>query len=137
MKAHYILVAMLCVLTLTLSSGCHEGPREGKQYGGFSETGTVYIQEKALSKELAVDNQQYSKLPNGALQVDTILRNRTKKRLAVECSTEFKDVGGFGVSDTTGWRVIVLQPLSGVTYTSLSTVTNAATFTVHIRPATK
>ena len=119
--------------------GCSrsEGPSAGKSYNNFIEEGSVYLYNKSLSKAIAIDAQQYRRLSHGALQVDTIIRNRIGKPVAIECSTEFKDANNFGIGDATGWEVMVLQPMAAVTYTSLSTVSTADKFTVRIRPATK
>ena len=132
------LLALVGVAVLLAVVGCkhHEGAYVGKVYDG-GEKQTCYIQEEALMKALSIDNQQYKRLANGAMKVETIIRNRTKQRVAIECRTEFKDAEYFGLDDQTAWEFIVLQPLASTTYVGLSTVTNAERFAVHIRPGTK
>lgn len=146
MRAIRLLLIMACFGALVIPCACHrmhEGPYAGKAIGEFAEKQTVYFFEQEngsggkLSKVVSIDGQQYQKLPHGALKVDTIVRNRLKKAVAIECSTEFKDAKFFGVNDATGWEVLVLQPLESRTYTSLSTNTTAEHFTVRIRAATK
>lgn len=134
-----ISLLVLSLVVLSGAAGCRraEGPAAGKAFNDFSENRTVYIMERNLSDVLAIDKQRHAKMPNGALKVDTVLRNRLEKPIWIEASTEFRDADQFSIDDTTPWKVFVLQPLESKTYTSMSTRTNAETFTVHIRSAKK
>lgn len=137
MKSRMILPVLMLIAGAFLTGCRHEGAYAGRSHKGFVESGTVYFYDKALSKAVAIDAQEYSELPHGALQVNTVIRNRLQKPIVVECSTEFKNANSVGVGDVTGWEVISLQPLASVTYTSMSTTTEAELFTVRVRGTTK
>jgi len=138
-KPTTVIICTGLAAAILLAPGCrgHEGPYAGRSYQDFSENLSSYFYDKDLAKAVAIDGQQYARLSNGALQVQTIVRNRTDQLVVIECSTEFKDANNFAIGDTTGWEVIHLQPRAGVTYTSLSTSTRAEKFTVRIRPVQK
>lgn len=133
-----LLITLTILLIAFFCTSCHhEGSYAGKGYGNFTEGNTIYIMDKGLSKALSIDGQKSSILPHGALEVKTILRNRLKRPITVECSTVFKDVNGFSLNDETGWAVMTIQPLATKTHISMSTVTNAQKYSVRIRPVTK
>jgi hypothetical protein len=132
----FALLAAFAIFAPALFACRHEGAYAGRSFGE-GETETVYLTDRSLSRSIAIDAQEVAQLPNGALQVRTVLRNRRDEPVYVECSTEFKNANNIGIGDVTGWQFISLQPRSSVTYTSISTATDAAAFTVHIRPASQ
>lgn len=133
MKTNCILTLSALMFAVCLLAGCNHTPTAAKQRDNFPGNGNCYVMGKKLSKELSVEGQQLTRMPNGALKVSTLIRNRTHGIKTIQCGTTYKS-GNFPVQDG-GWQTLSIPPLETKTHEAISTRTDVETATVNIRSA--
>ncbi|MEQ8820626.1 MAG: YcfL family protein [Sumerlaeia bacterium] len=93
----------------------------------------VNILNRDLRKKVAADIVDAERLPDGRLRARVSLRNSTKKPLAVQARTVFKDELGISTGDETPWQPLFFAPQQSLGYAEVSREPTAQTFTVEVR----
>jgi len=122
---------LIPILAGLLVGGCTHTPTVAKRRDHFAGDASCYIMGKKLAKELSIEGQQVARMPNGALKVTTLIRNRTRSVKTIQCGVTYTS-GGFPVQDG-GWQTISIPPLETRSCEAISTRTDVETATVNIR----
>ena len=91
------------------------------------------LMDDAARRSVTCSALQERALPDGRLEVVSVLRNRETRRIQIQVQCVFKDAQGIGTSDETPWKDVILTEngMENVSFASMNAL--AKTYTVRVR----
>ena len=129
-------LASVLLAALTVA-GCATGggARLPENSGKFNQElgAKVVLMDDAAQRSVTCSALQERALPDGRLEVVSVLRNRETRRIQVQVQCVFKDAQGIGTGDETPWKDVILteNAMENVMFASMNAL--AKTYTVRIR----
>ena len=129
-------LASILLVALT-AAGCATGggARLPENTGKYNQelSAKFVLMDDAARRSVTCSALQERALPDGRLEVVSVLRNRETRRIQVQVQCVFKDAQGIGTNDETPWKDVILteNAMENVSFASMNA--QAKTYTVRVR----
>jgi uncharacterized protein YcfL len=129
-------LASILLVALT-AAGCATGggARLPENTGKYNQelSSKFVLMDDAARRSVTCSALQERALPDGRLEVVSVLRNRETRRIQVQVQCVFKDAQGIGINDETPWKDVILteNAMENVSFASMNA--QAKTYTVRVR----
>jgi uncharacterized protein YcfL len=125
------------LLVALTAAGCATGggARLPENTGKYNQelSSKFVLLDDAARRSVTCSALQERALPDGRLEVVSVLRNRETRRIQVQVQCVFKDAQGIGTNDETPWKDVILTEngMENVSFASMNAL--AKTYTVRVR----
>ena len=125
------------LLVALTAAGCTTGggARMPENTGKYNQelSAKFVLMDDAARRSVTCSALQERALPDGRLEVVSVLRNRETRRIQIQVQCVFKDAQGIGTSDETPWKDVILTEngMENVSFASMNAL--AKTYTVRVR----